>query len=202
MTTLRARERWLLAAASAVAVVTLGYVYGVEALVDRHRTTQELIAARQSLLVRDQRLLGRQARYAAELETLQVELAQRRGRLLPGDKPPIAASELQKLVKGTAQESGVEVRSERILPPTDRGGYTEVPIEVTLSGPIRALAALLYRLEAAPVTVTLNDVKLRVLSVTAPREISATLSLAGYIAAPVNGPRPGPAEPARRPGGA
>ena len=132
----------------------------------------------------------------------QAELAQRRARLLPGDKPPIAASELQKLVKSTAQESGVEVRSERILPPTDRGGYTEVPIEVTLSGPIRALAALLYRLEGAPVTVTLNDVKLRVPSVTAPREISATLSLAGYIAAPLNGPRPGPAEPARRPGGA
>ena len=60
-------------------------------------------------------------------------------RLLAGDKAPVAASELQKLVKTTAQEAGIEVRSERILAPVDRGGYAEVPVEMTLSGPIRGL---------------------------------------------------------------
>ena len=200
MAALKPRERWLVVAASAVAVVALGYSYGVQPLLEKQRETQELIAARQSLLARQHRLLGRQERYAAELQGLQAELTQRRARLLPGDKAPIAASELQKLVKATAQESGAEIRSERILPPADRGNYTEVPIEVTLTGPIRALTALLYRLEAAPVTVTLNDVRVRVVSVTAPRELSATLSLAGYIMAAPTAPGRGPAEPVRRPG--
>ena len=52
---------------------------------------------------------------AASSATLQAEIGRRRARLLAGDKAPVAASEIQKLVKTTAQESGIEVRSERIL---------------------------------------------------------------------------------------
>jgi hypothetical protein len=64
--------------------------------------------------------------------------------------------------------------------------------------------SLLYRLEAAPVLLAINDVKLRVVSVAAPRELSATLSLSGYIAAGGQGePRPAaPTEPGRRTPGA
>ena len=45
---------------------------------------------------------------------------------------------LQKLIKTTAQETGIEVRSERILATVERGGYAEVPVEVTLAGPVRS----------------------------------------------------------------
>ena len=73
----------------------------------------------------------------------------------------MAASELQKLVKTTAQEAGIDVRSERILAPVDRGGYAEVPVEVTLSGPIRGLTAFLHRLEDAPILLAVTDLKVR-----------------------------------------
>lgn len=205
LTALRPRERWLIAIAGTLAVGLLGYTYGVEPALVRHHEIQELITARRELLNRQHRLLGREEHYAQERADLDAQVAARRGRLLPGDKAPLAASELQKLVKSTAQETGVEVRSERILPTAERGGYTEVPLEVTLSGPIRALAALLYRLEEAPVLLTVNDLKVRVVSVAAPRELSATLALTGYIhAAPPDGGRPTPgapqAAPARQPG--
>jgi type II secretory pathway component PulM len=206
ITALRPRERRLLLAAGALAVGLLGYTYGVEPALARHHEIQELITARRELLDRQHRLLGREERYAQEKADLDAEVTARQRRLLPGDKAPLAASELQKLIKVTAQETGVEVRSERILPTAERGGYTEVPIEVTLSGPIRALAALVYRLEDAPVLLTVNDLKIRVVSVSAPRELSATLAVTGYIhaTAPDGGramPGAPPAPPARRPGG-
>lgn len=200
MAPLRPRERRLLVLAGIVAAVVLAQLYVVEPLVESHRHTQELIAARQSLLLRQQRLLARHERYERELAELRAEIADRRGRLLPGDRPPLAASELQKLIKATAQDSGVEVRSERILPTVERGGYTEVPVEVTLSGPIRAITALLYRLEGSPVLLTLADVKLRVVSVVSPRELSATLAVSGYIPSPAgaagSAPRPAGSAPA------
>ena len=127
-----------------------------------------------------------------------------RGRLLAGDKAPVAASELQKLVKTTAQEAGIEVRSERILAPVDRGGYAEVPVEVTLSGPIRGLTTFLHRLEEAPILLALTDLKVRAPATGVQRDLSATIALSGFIPAlPGSGPpsRPAAATPAARPGG-
>lgn len=199
---LQPRERRLLVLGALAAAVILGYMYGVEPLLDRHERVQALIAGREELLLRQQRLLARRDRYAQERQALQAEIDQRRTRLLPGDKPPLAASELQKLVKTMAQETGVEVRSERILPITERGGYIEVPVEVTLSGPIRAVVLFLQRLDAVPVQVSVQDFKLRVVSVAAPRELLATLAVTGYIASSTGGegePR-GRSEPRRGPG--
>jgi Tfp pilus assembly protein PilO len=196
----------VLVVAGATVALVFGYLYVVEPLIQSHRTTQELIAARESLLARQERLIGRRVRYEQDLDRARAEIAQHRERLLPGDKAPIAASELQKLVKATAQDTGVEVRSERVLPTIERGGFTEVPIEVTLTGPIRAIAALLHQLEGAPVLLTLGDLKLRVVSVSAPRDLSATVALTGYIAgaaappSPPGTPRARTSEPPRSPG--
>jgi Tfp pilus assembly protein PilO len=203
MPALRPRERRLLIAAGLIGLGVVGYLYVVEPLVERHAATQELIQARTALLARQRRLVARTERNARELEALRAEIDRRRARLLPGDKVPVAASELQRLVKATALDTGIEIRSERILQALERGGYTEVPVEVTLSGPVRALTALLYRLEAAPVLLTLTDLKIRAPATGATRDLSATLSLAGYIASPALAPpaagsgapppRPGPA---------
>ena len=199
MARLQRREQRLLAIAGLVAAAVLGYSYVIEPLAEHRERVQTQIKDRETRLQRQQRLVERRERYAQELEALRAEVARRRARLLPSDKAPLAASELQNLMKTTAQETGVEVRSERVLPTNDRGGYTEVPVEVTLSGPIRAIASFLHRLEAAPALVVVQDVKLRVVSVGAPRELLATLAVAGYIAAGAEA-SPRRDGPARRPG--
>jgi Tfp pilus assembly protein PilO len=182
-----------------VAVAVLGYWFVVEPLLIRRERVRELIQSRETLLARQDRLLARRERFAVEERDLRAEVARRRQRLLPGDRAPLAASELQKLVKATAQDTGVEVRSERTLPTTEQGGYVEVPVEVTLSGPIRGIVSFLHRLEGAPLLVTIQDVKLRVVSVAQPRDILATLALAGYIPAGADGGTARPDAP-RRPG--
>ena len=62
-------------------------------------------------------------------------------------------------------------------------------------------AALVVALVAVPVLLAVTDAKLRVVSVGAPRELSVTLSLTGYIASgPSTGAPPNQPEPPRRPG--
>src|SRR5262249_36596113 len=194
MTALRPRERRLLLLAGLVGILVAGYVYVVEPLIERHAATRELVAARQTLLTRQERLVARSDAYARELGELQAEIARRRGRLLTGDKAPIAASEIQKLVKTTAQDAGIEVRSERILAPVERGGYAEVPVEMTLSGPIRGLTAFLHRLDEAPVLFALTDLKVRAPTSGISRELLATVALSCFIPAP--GVAGAPARPA------
>jgi type II secretory pathway component PulM len=204
MPALRPRERRLLVAAGLIGIGVAGYVYVVEPLIEAHAATRELVVARSGLLARQERLVTRSEAYGRELGALRTEIARRRGRLLAGDKAPVAASELQKLVKTTAQEAGIEVRSERILAPVDRGGYAEVPVEVTLSGPIRGLTTFLHRLEEAPILLALTDLKVRAPATGAMRDLSATIALSGFIPAlPGSGPPPRPATtaPAARSGG-
>ena len=55
-------------------------------------------------------------------------------RLLRGPTAPLAASELQKLVKDLLAAGNVEVRSERAPPASDQNGLQEVPIELTIMG--------------------------------------------------------------------
>src|SRR5262245_57653913 len=143
---------------------------------ERHASTRELVIARRGLLARQERLVARSDAYSRELEALRAEIVRRRERLLAGDTAPIAASELQKLVKTTAQDAGIDVRSERILAPVERGGYAEVPVEVTLAGPIRGLTAFLHRLDEAPVLFALTDLKVRAPTSGISRELLATIA--------------------------
>jgi hypothetical protein len=190
----RPRERRLLVLAGILGIGVAGYVYVAEPLMEAHAATRELVVARRGLLVRQERLVARSDAYERELGVLRAEIVRRRGRLLAGDKAPVAASEVQKLVKTTAQDAGIEVRSERILAPVDRGGYTEVPVEVTLSGPIRGLTTFLHRLEEAPILLALTDLKVRAPATGAMRDLSATIALSGFIPAlSGSGPAPRPA---------
>jgi Tfp pilus assembly protein PilO len=203
MPALRPRERRLLILAGLLVLGVAGYVYVIEPLIQAHAATQELVVARRALLARQERLLARSDAYGKELADLRAEIERRRARLLTADKTPIAASELQKLVKTTAQEAGIEVRSERILAPVDRGGYSEVPVEMTLTGPIRGLTAFLHRLDETPILVALTDLKVRSPATGATRELSATIALSGFIPGSMGAaaPRAAGAAPAGRTGG-
>lgn len=199
MPALRPRERRLVVLAGLLVMGVVGYVYVVEPLLEAHAATRELVVARRGLLARQERLVARADAYGRELETLRTEIGRHRARLLTGDKAPVAASEIQKLVKTTAQEAGIDVRSERILATVDRGGYAEVPVEVTLSGPVRSLTSFLYRLEEAPILIALTDLKVRAPAAGAQRDLSATLQLSGFIPTQSGAPAaaPGPGAPAR-----
>jgi hypothetical protein len=68
-------------------------------------------------------------------------------------------------------------------------------VEITVSGGIREIAGLLYRLEGTPTLLTLQDLKVRVISVGQPRELLTTLTVSGFILSA------GPAQKAERPAG-
>ena len=112
---------------------------------------------------------------------MNLAIEKQAARLLPGPTAPLAASELQKVVKDVAAAANVEVRSERVIPPADLAGLQEVPIELTVAGSIRETVALLYEIERTSRLLTVKDVKLRVVGVGQPRGLLTTVTVAGYL---------------------
>lgn len=175
------RERLLIGAAVGVAVIVLGWEGVVQPIRDRNHTASELVPVREQVLSRRMDLIGRKATIAAELEATNQRLESLNERLLGAGTPAVAASELQKLLKGMATQATTEVRSERILPPVERGELLEIPIEIAVSGEIRQLVDLLAQVERAPKLLVIQDLKVRVVNITQPKELLATLTLSGFI---------------------
>ena len=175
------RERMLIGAAGGIAVIVLGWVVVVQPIREGNRTASELVPVREQVLTRRQDLVGRKAAIVAELEATNQRLESLSERFLPAGTPAVAASELQKLLKGMAAQASTDVRSERILPPVERGDLLEIPIEIAVSGEIRQLVDLLARLEQSPKLLTVQDLKIRVVNINQPKDLLATIIVQGYV---------------------
>jgi Tfp pilus assembly protein PilO len=177
------RERRIVVVGVAVVLLVVGWEFVVQPIREGQRLAAELTPVREQLLVRRQELVARTPAVVAELEAVDERLQALSGRLLTGGTPAVAAADLQKLAKDLAAEASTEIRSERILPPVERGELLEIPIEIAVSGEIRHLVALLSRLEQTPKLLTVQDFRVRVVNIAQPRELLATLTLSGFILA-------------------
>ena len=175
------RERALIGLGVVAGALVLGWEFVVQPIRDRNVTAAELVPVREQVLARRMELVGRKAIIARDLEATNGQLQALADRFLPASTPAVAASELQKLVKEIAAKASTEIRSERILPPVERGELVEIPVEVAVSAEVRQLVDILARLEQTPKLLTVQDLKIRVINVSQPKELLATITLSGFI---------------------
>jgi len=167
-----------------VVALLLGWFFVISPLLAKSTATADLVPERERLLVRRMDLLARRNQIAADLEDANARVERLNGRLLTAAAPAVAASELQKLVKDMAAEARTDIRSERILPPEERGELLEIPVEIAVSAEIRQLVDLLARVESAQKLLTVKDLRVRVVNVSQPKELLATLTVSGFILPP------------------
>src|SRR5438876_3692193 len=147
MATLSRRERTLVGLAVGAVLIIAAYLYVIEPLVTRSRELAELMPAREATLEARRRLIAQRPRLIEELAEATTLFDQQTQRLLPGPTAPLAASDLQRVVKEVTTSANVDVRSERVLPPNELAGLQEVPIELTVAGNLRDTVALLAQIE-------------------------------------------------------
>ena len=175
------RERAIIVLGGVAVVLVLGWIFVLDPLMERLRNTSELVPARTQALQRRMDLLARKDAIVKELERTNADIDRASARFLAEAAPAVAASELQKLTKEMAAQASTEIRSERILPVVERGEVLEIPVEIAVSGEIRQLVDLLARLESAPKMLTVQDLRIRVVNVSQPKELLATLTVSGFI---------------------
>ena len=175
------RERTLIGAAVLAAVVICGWLFVIEPIRDRNAVTAELVPVREEVLSRRRELVARKGTITADLQTADTRIEALSARFLTAATPAVAASELQNIAKEMAAAAKTETRSERILPPVERGELLEIPIEIAVSAEVRQLVDVLARLEQTPKLLTSQDLKIRVVNISQPKELLATITLSGFI---------------------
>ena len=194
MLALRKRERTVIAVGLVLVLAVGGYVLLLEPALTRQRQAAETILAREATLEGRRAVVARRDRLSLELAMLERHVDEASVGLLPGPTAPLAASALQKIMKDLASGAAVDVRSERVLTPQELSGVLEIPLELTVAGSIRQIVTLLARLERVTSTVAVKDMKIRVAAPGQPRELLATLLVAGYLRLGTSAP-PSPGRP-------
>lgn len=184
------RERTLIGLGVAGLLAVGAYLYVVEPMLARQRQVAELIPIREATLERRRLMVAQREKLTAERDAWIQKVEAASAGFLSGPTAPLAASELQKLVKELAVSAEVDVRSERVLAPVDLTGILEVPLELTVACTVRQVVALLARLEQTPRLLRVKDIKIRVAAPGQPRELLTTLTVSGYLRSAVPAPKP------------
>jgi general secretion pathway protein M len=150
-----------------------------------HRRYDDSLAEMQAKLVRYLRVAGMRDDLQAQLQLLRGELASS-NHYLKSSSPPLAAAEVQELVKGIIEAQGGKLNSLQVLPPKEEGRWRQIPVNVQLTATLGSLKNMLYALESARPYLFIDNLTVRTLTTFNPRapvtepELSVAFDLWGY----------------------
>lgn len=189
--TLKPRERRVVLVGAVIASLILGYVYGVEPLLKARADTRTRLQAARLRVDRYELLLARRDRVEQEVRDLEAKSAALRDRLLPGPTPPLAAAQLQGIVKAEAQQAALAVQRITVERPALTGRIAEVPVHLTLKGEIGQVSAFIRRIEQHRLALSIPELTIQVQDPKNPRELIVDLVLAGHLILPEESPPAG-----------
>lgn len=119
-----------------------------------------------------------------QVNAFKQDFERRKGSLLKGEKTPVAAADLQRILKEMASSLNIDVNLERALTPVDYNFYLGIPIEIGFVANTDKLNSMLYMLKQSPFLLTVTEIKIRVSNVNNPVNVNATLQIMGFIEKP------------------
>ena len=164
--TITGRERIFLIGAAALLILYLGAIKLVPANILGSVTTigprsDKLLAEKMERIEAYRRSVGREGSLAAEAAALGAEISGYEEALLPGATPPLAAADLQTLLKEYSDNAGLKIQSEKILPHVKRDSYLEIPVQIVANGDIRNLKNFLVAVDSSKRFIAVQELSLR-----------------------------------------
>lgn len=162
-----------------VAVIGIISIWAWLSLSEAQQATREQIAAKRALFEKQLTRIAEKEIIAKQLEAAQSTLKQLENGTLPGDKPPVAAAELQSALKEMAISVGIDIVGEKALPSVSSGEYHTIPVEVSFITNTQRFRDLLTRIDTGPLNLAVLDFKVQAVSVSTTGEQTVTLKVAG-----------------------
>lgn len=175
------REKRLVGVAIVAVFLFFSYDYLADFLYYRPQRIREQIFHERNKLERSELKIKAQSKLKARLAATRKEVARIERRLLPGDKPPVAAARLQRIIEEIARRTNVEITSQKIDKPIEHPSVLEVPVEVVFRCNVGELKNFLYRIESHQTLLNIPKWTIRVPNHRNPKEIQVNLTIAGFI---------------------
>lgn len=180
---IKERERkFLVIGGIAVLLVVLYQSFSWYSNLKEH--VKDVTYSKQFLLQKQLNKLSEKEEIEKRIKEAVQELKLEERAFLSGDKPPVAASALQKFLKDTASSLNIDVKVERTLNPVETESYLGIPVEIGFTATIKELTDLLFRIRKSRFMLTVSEMKIKVTNIRNPEEIYTTLIVNGFIKKP------------------
>jgi hypothetical protein len=131
------------------------------------------------------RAVGKKDRLQEQRMRLERVLSQAESGLLNGDTKAIAAVDIQNILNALAEQSGVRLKTIRVLKPAGEaeGAYVPIPVQITFDASVRQVKEIFYRIENASKLLRIPDVRIRLVNPKTPEAVQTTLTVEGFMKA-------------------
>lgn len=103
--------------------------------------------------------------------------------LLTGNTKAIAAVDIQNILNALAEQSGVRLKTIRVLKAAaeEENVYMPIPVQITFDASIRQVKEIVYRIENANKLLRVPAVRIRLLNMKTPETVQTTLTVEGFM---------------------
>lgn len=140
------RERLLLLAGAAAIVLFALIRWGLLPVIESHRKSRAAIPQRLATIARYTLAAQGEAGIDEAFAEAGARLEELEEGLLAGENPAAAGSSLQGILKPWTDQVNTRLTSVRALPPLQKGGYTEVAVQLDFQTTTEGLAAFLSQI--------------------------------------------------------
>lgn len=144
-------------------------------------STDEYLQAKRITLEKQLNKILEKEKIRRKLETVGSELKGLESGLLPSDKPPLAAAEIQRILKQMTASLNIDINLEKTSNPIDNGLYLGIPVEIGFITSTAKLNDLLYMIKTSPLLLKITEIKIRVININNPIDINTSLIVMGFI---------------------
>lgn len=177
------REKKIILAGSIAVILIFMYLFSAW-YSDARASTREYIEAKRITLDKQLNKIAGKATVQKRFENLKNNLEVLDSRLLSGDKPPVVAANIQRILKDLANNVGIDIKSEKALTPEENGLYLAIPVEIGFTANTDEIKKMLYRIKTSKSLLIISEMKIRVNNRRKPVNAHVNLSVKGFIKKP------------------
>lgn len=182
---LKQREKKVLLLGGIIVILILVY-YFTAWYKDKSASLGDYVDAKRMKLEIQLTEISRKADIQKEFEVVGADLKELEKGLLSGSKPPLAAAEIQRILKDIVSTVDVNINLVRTLDsvPTENDLYLGIPVEIGFAASTAKLKDILYRIKTSPLQLTVSEIKVLVRNTDNPVDVNATLTVKGFMKNP------------------
>ena len=185
------REKSLVLAALLTAVMVLTVKFIVNPILETQEQIREEIPVKLKQLEKYHQFIAEKSRFEENLKSVKALSSRSMAKLLAGDTAPLAAANLQDILKTLSAKNQIAIKSEKVLNPIPNGSFEQIPVQIEFMSSITNLTNFLYDMEAYEKLLIPTDLDIRVINRRNPQDISVVIVVAGLMQANKEKEKPG-----------